>query len=76
MFSLKSYKPNVLTAFGIIFLISAAIVPIQNLIVWGPDFVYHFYTSSEITAEKISIGVIVLGIVFILLSFRKQIHVE
>lgn len=76
MFSLKSYKPNILTAFGIIFLISSAIVPIQNLIVWGPDFVYHFYTSSEITAEKISIGVIILGIIFILLSFKKQIHVE
>ena len=59
-----------------IFLISAAIIPIQNLIVWGPDFVYHFYTSSEITSEKISIGVIVLGISFILLGYKKQIHIE
>ena len=59
-----------------IFLISAAIIPIQNLIVWGPDFVHHFYTSSEITSEKISMAVIVLGISFILLGYKKQIHVE
>ncbi len=76
MFRLKPYKPNILTAFGIIFLISALIIPIQNLIVWGPDFVYHFYTSSIITAEKISIGVIVLGFAFILLGYKKQMHIE
>ena len=76
MFKLKPYKPNILTAFGIIFLIPAAIIPIQNLIVWGPDFVHHFYTSSEITSEKISMGVIVLGISFILLGYKKQVHIE
>jgi len=75
-FKLKPYKPNILTALGVIFLISAAIIPIQNLIVWGPDFVHHFYTSSKITSEKISIGVIVLGISFILLEYKRQIHVE
>ena len=76
MFKLKPYKPNILTAFGIIFLISAAIIPIQNLIIWGPDLVHHFYTSTEVTSEKISIGVIVLGTSFILLGYRKQIHIE
>lgn len=76
MFRLKPYKPNILTAFGVIFLISAIIIPIQNLIVWGPDFVHHFYTSPEITSEKISIGVIILGISFILLGYKKQVHIE
>ena len=76
MFRLKPYKPNILTAFGVIFLISAAMIPIQNLIIWGPDFVYQFYTSSEITSEKISIGVIILGISFILLGYRKQVYIE
>ncbi|MHA7734197.1 hypothetical protein [Nitrosopumilus sp. S6] len=76
MFKLKPYKPNILTAFGVIFLISAVIVPIQNLIIWGPDFVHHFYISSEITSEKISIGVIALGISFILLGYKKQAHIE
>ncbi|QDI89566.1 hypothetical protein Nisw_08565 [Candidatus Nitrosopumilus sp. SW] len=76
MFHLKPYKPNILTAFGVIFLISATIIPIQNLIVWGPDFVYHFYTSTVITAEKISIGVFLLGITFILIGYKKQIHLQ
>ena len=53
---LKSYKPNVLTAFGVLFLISSAIVPIQNLVVWGPDFVFYFLISPDITAEKLSIA--------------------
>ncbi|AJM92383.1 MULTISPECIES: hypothetical protein [Nitrosopumilus] len=76
MFSFKSYKPNVLTAFGVIFLISAAIIPIQNLIIWGPDFVHHFFTSPEITSEKISLGVVILGITLILLGYKRQMYVE
>lgn len=50
---------NVFTAFSVLFFLSAVIIPIQNLIVWGPDFVMDFYTSPEITAEKLSIGVLV-----------------
>lgn len=64
-------RPNVLTAFGVMFLVSAAIIPIQNLLVWGPDYVYWFYVSPDITAEKISIGVIILGLAFIILGYKK-----
>lgn len=64
-------KPNALTAFGILFLVSAVIVPIQNLVVWGPDFVIGFYILPELTAEKISIGVIGLGLFFIYLGYKK-----
>ena len=56
---------NVFTAFAVLFYDSAAIIPIQNLVVWGPDFVYDFYTSNEFTAEKLSIGVVGLGFVMI-----------
>ena len=73
---MKPYKPNVLTAFGVIFLVSSAIMPIQNLVVWGPDFVYHFYTSSIITAEKVSIGATILGVALILLGYKKQVYVQ
>ena len=69
-------RPNILTAFGIIFILMAVIIPIQNLVVWGPDFVYDFYKSPEITAEKISIGVIVMGLIFIIASFRKQVFLN
>ena len=73
---MKPYKPNVLTAFGVIFLVSSVIIPIQNLVVWGPDFVYHFYTSTIITAEKISIGVTILGVALILIGYKKQVYVQ
>ena len=76
MKKIKPYKPNVLTAFGVIFLLTAVIVPIQNLVVWGPDLVLDFYTSSNITAEKISIGVIVFGASLILIGYKKQMYVE
>ncbi|MFM7796071.1 MAG: hypothetical protein ACKO7N_04840 [Candidatus Nitrosotenuis sp.] len=64
-------RPNVLTAFGILFLISAAIMPIQDLIVWGPEYVEWFYVSPDITAEKLSIGVLVVGIALILVGYLK-----
>jgi hypothetical protein len=64
-------RPNVLTAFGVLLLVSAAIIPIQNLLVWGPDYVHWFYVSPDITAEKISIGVIILGLAFVILGYKK-----
>lgn len=76
MKKLKPYKPNILTAFGVIFVLTAIIVPIQDLIVWGPDFVSDFYTSPEITAEKISIGVIIFGVSLILIGYKRQVYVE
>ena len=76
MKKLKPYKPSLLTAFGVIFLISSVIIPIQNLLVWGPELVSNFYTSPEITSEKISIGVIVLGLGLILVGYKKQVYVE
>ena len=57
-------------------MISAIIIPIQNLIVWGLEFVMEFYNSSEITSEKISIGVIALGLALILIGYKKQVYVE
>ncbi|WP_299292968.1 hypothetical protein [Nitrosopumilus sp.] len=66
------FPKNVFTAFAVIFFISAAIIPIQNLVVWGPDFVYGFYISNEITAEKLSIGVIGFGFVLLYVGYRKK----
>ena len=63
---------NVFGAFGVIFLITAVIVPIQNLVVWGPEWVLDFYISPHITAEKISIGVIALGFFMIYLGHKKK----
>lgn len=69
---MNSIPKNIFSAFAVLFFISAAIVPIQNLIVWGPDWVLGFYISPEITAEKISIGVIALGFFFLYLAYKKN----
>ena len=68
-----SFPKNVFGAFGVLFIISGVIIPIQNLIVWGPEFVLWFLSSPEFTAEKLSIGVIGLGFVMIVYG-KKHDH--
>ena len=70
------FAKNVFSAFGVLFIITAIIIPIQNLIVWGPDFVSDFYTSQEITAEKLSIGVIAFGVFMIFLAHKKADYIQ
>ena len=70
------FAKNVFSAFGVLFIITAIIIPIQNLIVWGPDFVSDFYTSQEITAEKVSIGVIAFGVFMIFLAQKKADYIQ
>ena len=66
------FPKNVLSAFAILFFISATLIPIQNLVVWGPEMVLDFYVSPEITAEKVSIGVFVLGFFMLFLAHKKR----
>ena len=67
-----SIPKNVFSAFAVLFFISTVIVPLQNLVVWGPDWVLGFYISPEITAEKISIGVIGLGFFMLYLAYKNK----
>jgi hypothetical protein len=66
------FPKNVFGAFGILFFISGAIIPLQNLIIWGPEFVIRYFMSSDITAEKLSLGVIGIGIFMICFGKNKQ----
>ena len=69
----KSLFPkNVFGAFSILFLISGIIIPLQNLIIWGPEFVAKYFTSSDITAEKLSLIVIGIGFIMIIYGKKKQ----
>tara|TARA_Y100000590_G_scaffold443816_1_gene573724 strand:- start:1179 stop:1409 length:231 start_codon:yes stop_codon:yes gene_type:complete len=69
----SSFFPrNVFGAFSILFFISGAIIPIQNIIIWGPEFVLTYFTSPDITAEKISLGVIAIGIIMVFYGKKKQ----
>jgi hypothetical protein len=68
------FPKNVFGAFGILFFISGAIIPIQNLIIWGPEFVMRYFTSADITAEKLSL--IVIGIGFMMIVYGKKKHTQ
>ena len=63
---------NWYTAMGVLFIVSGLIVLIRNLLIWGPDFALDFLLNSEITNEKISIGMLVFGGVMIALGFSKK----
>lgn len=67
-----NFPKNVFSAFAVLFFISASLIPVQNLIVWGPEMVLDFYISPYITAEKISIGVFGLGFFMIFLAYKKR----
>ena len=70
--SISFFPKNVFGAFSILFFISGAIIPLQNLIIWGPEFVTRYIVSSDITAEKLSIIVIGIGVFFIIYGKKKQ----
>ena len=63
---------NWFTAMGVLFIIMALIVIVRNLILWGPEFVLDFFLNSDITNEKVSLGMLVFGSFMIILGFRKK----
>ncbi len=63
---------NWYTAMGTLFIIMALIVLVRQLILWGPDFVRDFLLNSELTSEKVSIGMILFAAFLIGLGFRKK----
>lgn len=63
---------NWLTALGALFCVMGGIVFVQQLLIWGIEFVVEFLLNSEITNEKISVAMIVFGIFMIVLGFIKH----
>ena len=63
---------NWFTAMGVLFIVSALIVLIRQIIYWTPDFVKDFLFNSEITNEKVSVAMIVFGCFLVILGFRKK----
>ncbi len=62
---------NWYTAMGTLFIIMATIVLVRQVILWSPDFVIQFLLNSEITNEKISMGMIAFGVFLIAMGFRN-----
>lgn len=54
-------------------MVMAGIILIRDLLIWGPEFVTDFFTSPEITSEKISVGMIGIGCFLIFMGTRKEI---
>ncbi|MGH1522306.1 MAG: hypothetical protein ACRBB2_08165 [Nitrosopumilus sp.] len=63
---------NWFSAIGVLFCVMAGIVLIQQLLIWGPDFVAEFLVNGEITNEKVSVAMLGFGIFMISLGFRKH----
>ena len=63
---------NWFTVMGILFIIMATVVLVRQIVLWGPEFVFDFLLNSEITNEKISLGMIAFGVFMIALGFRKN----
>ncbi len=65
-----SPKKNWFTAMGILFIVVAAIPIIRDLLIFGPDFVSDFFTSHDLTSEKVSTAVFGIGGFLIILGLR------
>lgn len=63
---------NWFTAIGLLFCIMGGIVLIQQLLIWGIDFVEDFLFNAEFTNEKVSVAMLGFGIFMIVLGFRKH----
>lgn len=63
---------NWYSAIGVLFCVMAGIVLIQQLLIWGPDFVGDFLINGDITNEKVSVAMLGFGIFMISLGFRKH----
>jgi len=63
---------NWFSAIGILFCVMGGTVLIQQLLIWGIDFVEEFLYNSEFTNEKVSVAMIGFGVFMILLGLRKH----
>ena len=63
---------NWFTAIGVLFCVMGGIVLIQQLLIWGIEFVEEFLVNAEFTNEKVSVAMLGFGIFMIVLGFRKN----
>ena len=63
---------NWFTAMGVLFIVMAGIVLVRNMILWSPEFALDFLLGPDITNEKVSVGMIVFGLILIGWGYKKQ----
>ncbi|NHH98600.1 hypothetical protein DYY66_0297 [Candidatus Nitrosotalea sp. FS] len=72
----KVRRKNWFTAMGVLFIVVASIAIIRDLLIWGPEFTTDFFTSSDITSEKISVGMFGIAGFLIILGLRGENYEE
>ena len=65
-------RKNWFTAMGILFIVVALIAIARDLLIWGPEFTVDFFTSSDITSEKLSVGRFGIAAFLIFLGLRGE----
>ncbi len=63
---------NWYTAIGLLFCVMGAIVIIQQLLIWGIEFVGDFLLNGEFTNEKVSMAMLLFGVFMIVWGFVKH----
>ncbi len=63
---------NWYSAMGVLFIVSAVIVMVRNILIWSPEFALDFLLNSEITNEKISLGMLAFGGVLLFVGLKKN----
>ena len=63
---------NWFTAMGVLFIVSALIILVRQVILWTPDFAVEFLLNSEVTNEKVSAAMIAFGGFLLALGFRRD----
>ncbi len=63
---------NWFSAIGVLFCVMGGIVLIQQLLIWGIEFVQDFLFNAEFTNEKVSVAMLCFGIFMIAWGFRKH----
>jgi hypothetical protein len=69
-------RKNWFTAMGVLFIVVASIAIIRDLLIWGPEFTTDFFTSSDITSEKVSVAMYGISGFLIVLGLRGESYEE
>lgn len=72
----NSPRKNWFTAMGVLFIVVATIPIIRDLLIFGPDFVSDFFTSPDLTSEKVSTAMYGIGGFLIILGIRIGSYVR
>lgn len=70
----NSPRKNWFTAMGILFIVTAVIPIIRDLLIFGPYFVSDFFTSPVLTNEKVSTAMFGIGGFLIILGLSGGNH--